>query len=82
MRRWLPLTVFGAVLMAALLSIPFAFRASSPRAAQAAEDAGQPVAMKVPAPDFQDVTEWINSKPLTWDKLRGQVVVVHFWTFG
>jgi hypothetical protein len=54
----------------------------SPVPAHAAEDAGQPVAMKVPAPDFQDVTEWINTKPLTWDNLRGQVVVVHFWTFG
>jgi thiol-disulfide isomerase/thioredoxin len=25
---------------------------------------------------------WINSDPLTLDKLRGQVVVVEFWTFG
>ena len=82
MRRWLPLGLLGAILAPILLSIPLATLARLPAPAQAAEDGGQPVAMKVPAPDFQEVTEWINSKPLTWDKLRGQVVVVHFWTFG
>ncbi|HXJ84964.1 MAG TPA: hypothetical protein VMS64_40505 [Candidatus Methylomirabilis sp.] len=25
---------------------------------------------------------WINSAPLTMDKLRGRVVFVEFWTFG
>jgi thiol-disulfide isomerase/thioredoxin len=25
---------------------------------------------------------WINSQPLSWDSLRGQVVLVEFWTFG
>lgn len=34
------------------------------------------------APEFPKVQEWINSKPLTLEKLRGQVVVLHFWTFG
>jgi hypothetical protein len=42
----------------------------------------QPVAMNVPAPEFQKADEWINSKPLQLKDLRGQVVVVHFWTFG
>jgi thiol-disulfide isomerase/thioredoxin len=41
-----------------------------------------PVAMKVPIPELQDVSEWINTRPLAWKDLRGQVVVVHFWTFG
>jgi peroxiredoxin len=35
-----------------------------------------------PAPKLRDVTEWINSDPLTMNKLRGKVVLVHFWTFG
>jgi peroxiredoxin len=35
-----------------------------------------------PAPKLRDVTEWINSDPLTMSKLRGKVVLVHFWTFG
>jgi len=42
----------------------------------------QPVAMNIPAPEFEKAEEWINSKPLQLKDLRGQVVVVHFWTFG
>jgi hypothetical protein len=42
----------------------------------------QPVAMNLPAPEFEKADEWINSKPLQLKDLRGQVVVVHFWTFG
>ena len=33
------------------------------------------------APEFAKGV-WINSDPLTLDKLRGRVVVVEFWTFG
>src|SRR5262249_43350295 len=40
----------------------------------------KPVAMKVLLPELQTVTEWINAKPLEWKDLRGQVVIVHFWT--
>lgn len=39
----------------------------------------------VPAPELQggeSQAAWVNSKPLTLAGLRGQVVVVHFWTFG
>ncbi|HLN32039.1 MAG TPA: redoxin domain-containing protein [Gemmataceae bacterium] len=34
------------------------------------------------APEFAKTTRWLQSKPLTLASLRGQVVVVHFWTFG
>lgn len=34
------------------------------------------------APPFEQVETWINSEPLQWDKLEGNVVVVHFWAFG
>ena len=34
------------------------------------------------APELRDVTAWINSEPITLKKLRGRVVVVHFWAFG
>ena len=33
------------------------------------------------APEFAK-GDWINSEPLTLDKLRGRVVVIEFWTFG
>jgi hypothetical protein len=47
-----------------------------------AGSAGQPAEMSIAAPEFKDVDEWINSKPLQVKDLRGNVVVVHFWTFG
>ena len=34
------------------------------------------------APEPVGITEWINSAPLTLAQLRGQVVLVHFWTFA
>ena len=33
------------------------------------------------APEFADIGEWINSDPLTMDDLRGQVVLIDFWTY-
>lgn len=44
--------------------------------------ADQPAVLRARPPEFGGVAEWVNSKPLTWDRLRGHVVVVHFWTFG
>ncbi len=35
-----------------------------------------------PAPEFKDIDEWINTKPLAMKDLRGKVVVLHFWAFG
>jgi cytochrome c biogenesis protein CcdA/thiol-disulfide isomerase/thioredoxin len=35
-----------------------------------------------PAPELTGITAWINSPPTTLADLRGQVVLVHFWTFG
>jgi cytochrome c biogenesis protein CcdA/thiol-disulfide isomerase/thioredoxin len=34
------------------------------------------------APDFTGITEWVNSKPLTLQRLRGKVVLVDFWTYS
>ena len=33
------------------------------------------------APEFQGVTNWINSPPLIMQELRGQVVLIDFWTY-
>jgi peroxiredoxin len=43
--------------------------------------ADQPVTLNTPAPELQEV-QWLGTKPLAWKDLRGQVVVLHFWTFG
>jgi thiol-disulfide isomerase/thioredoxin len=34
------------------------------------------------APDIQGITAWVNSPPLTMQKLRGKVVLVDFWTYS
>jgi hypothetical protein len=34
------------------------------------------------APEFQDITAWVNTKPLTMKGMKGKVVVVHFMAFG
>lgn len=59
-----------------------AFMAAALLALAGASPAQQPVAMKIKAPELREVNEWINSKALTLAELKGQVVVVHFWTFG
>jgi thiol-disulfide isomerase/thioredoxin len=33
-------------------------------------------------PDFQGISEWLNSSPLTVTSLKGSVVLVQFWTFA
>ena len=40
------------------------------------------IAGEQPAPEFEDITAWLNSKPLTTAGLKGKVVVVHFMAFG
>lgn len=37
--------------------------------------------IKVRAPDFEGIKAWINTKPLTMEKLKGKVVLVDFWTY-
>jgi thiol-disulfide isomerase/thioredoxin len=45
-------------------------------------EANDPEEVRTDAPEFAPDTPWLQSKPLTLASLRGQVVVVHFWTFG
>ncbi|MGC4004329.1 MAG: redoxin domain-containing protein [Pirellulales bacterium] len=35
-----------------------------------------------PAPELIGIKTWLNGEHLTLEKLRGKVVIVHFWTFG
>lgn len=45
--------------------------------------AGGTLGSPVPAPAFTHDSpgDWLNSEPLTWDALRGKVVLVDFWAF-
>ncbi|MEE3166638.1 MAG: hypothetical protein VX654_03910, partial [Chloroflexota bacterium] len=33
------------------------------------------------APEFDGIETWINGGPLTMEELRGQVVLIDFWTY-
>jgi thiol-disulfide isomerase/thioredoxin len=33
-------------------------------------------------PDFQGISEWLNSNPITVAELKGNVVLIQFWTFA
>lgn len=33
-------------------------------------------------PDFQGIQQWLNSEPLTIANLKGNVVLIQFWTFA
>ncbi len=77
MRRWWLAAAAMAVLVGA---------ASFVVRAQGREENGLTVAdFRAPAfpPPGADVsgTTWINSPPLTWDQLRGQVVLVDIWEY-
>lgn len=37
--------------------------------------------LKVKAPEFVGIKGWINSKPLTLEKLKGKLILVDFWTY-
>jgi len=39
------------------------------------------LAKPYPARDFQNISGWINSKPLSVKQLRGKVILVDFWTY-
>jgi cytochrome c biogenesis protein CcdA/thiol-disulfide isomerase/thioredoxin len=34
------------------------------------------------APELEGIVEWINSKPLSVEELRGRVVLIDFWTYS
>ena len=38
-------------------------------------------ATPVPAFSHTEASDWINSDPLSWKDLRGEVVLLDFWTF-
>jgi peroxiredoxin len=46
--------------------------------------AQRPIVVKAAPPELQErpAADWINSVPLKLSELHGQVVVLHFWTFG
>ncbi|HET6326929.1 MAG TPA: redoxin domain-containing protein [Planctomycetaceae bacterium] len=68
-----------ALLVLFVLSVGFF---AAPRVADAQLAAPAVLNAKAPELPVRPDGEWFNSKPLKLSELRGQVVVLHFWTFG
>jgi thiol-disulfide isomerase/thioredoxin len=41
-----------------------------------------PLRMDTPLPSLEGGTDWFNSQPITNDQLKGQVVLIHFWSIS
>ncbi|MFM0073846.1 thioredoxin family protein [Paraburkholderia sediminicola] len=63
----------GAAAIATLVASPTASAAAGPVANQLDNNAA--------APEFAGIDKWLNSDPLTMQRLRGKVVLVDFWTY-
>jgi hypothetical protein len=90
MQRWIWIGILGSSVTSALLVAgakfgrPLAGATSAAESVEAAEENGTSPLQELrgKAPEFQQIAEWINTKPLQLKDLTGQVVAVNFWTFG
>jgi cytochrome c biogenesis protein CcdA/thiol-disulfide isomerase/thioredoxin len=55
-------------------------RSSGPRLVAAA--AGSQLPDYGVAPEFRGISDWLNTRPLSLESLRGKVVLVDFWTYS
>jgi thiol-disulfide isomerase/thioredoxin len=84
LRRRQILTYFGLGMVgtgvaATLLSVnagESSLSSSTPSAAST------PSAVQPKLPEFQGISQWLNSQPLTVSALKGSVVLIQFWTFA
>ncbi|MGW8319564.1 MAG: hypothetical protein ACWGPS_09985, partial [Candidatus Promineifilaceae bacterium] len=52
-------------------------------AAPMEENVAQNYEGKVPAPEFPEGLDWLNTdRPLTLAELKGKIVLLDFWTYG
>ncbi|MGH8766453.1 MAG: thioredoxin family protein [Burkholderiales bacterium] len=65
----------------ALLALSLAMAAPLARTAGGSGAVSQPPRYGA-APEFAGIGTWLNSEPLSIAALRGQVVMVNFWTYG
>jgi thiol-disulfide isomerase/thioredoxin len=73
----------GITMKLSLIAIGAAIAASVGALTFAAPRLGgdTPAGVVRPAPEFQNIDTWLNSPPLKLEALRGQVVLVDFWTY-
>jgi len=77
------LGIVGAGSLAVLRSSRLRKDAATPTATRdTATSAPPPLPKRQPLAEFQGISQWINSSPLTIAELKGNVVLLQFWTFG
>jgi thiol-disulfide isomerase/thioredoxin len=84
---YLGLSALGTVALSACRSQPAAISASPAASPGSASPATSSIASAVAAtgsrlPEFQGITEWLNSGPIGLADLTGKVVLVQIWTFA
>ena len=75
----------GAMGAGGLAALRTSFRKDSTSTATSAATATvavPPLPKRQPLSEFQGITQWLNSPPLTVAGLKGKVVLLQFWTFG
>ncbi|MBW4470235.1 MAG: thioredoxin family protein [Stenomitos rutilans HA7619-LM2] len=61
---------------------PSSSSSSSSTPAEVASSNSSLIASSRGLPDFQGISQWLNSAPLAVSDLKGSVVLVQFWTFA
>ena len=84
--------LLGSLGVIAVVAVLFAVRAAgtAPDTVAAGVASAQPTtsadlitaSQRPPAPEFQGLAGWLNSDPRTMTSLRGQVVLIDFWTYS
>lgn len=82
-RRLLFYLGLGAVgATTAAIAIPALKKAPAPLLATVTPPNVKAAAAGNMLPEFQGISEWINSNPLTIAELKGNVILIQFWTFS
>jgi cytochrome c biogenesis protein CcdA/thiol-disulfide isomerase/thioredoxin len=80
--------IFGVIILLAVAFIASGFNLQSSESTQAAPSAQQHnglisgLTKPYAAPEFSGIDAWLNSQPLTMDKLKGKVILIDFWTYS
>lgn len=79
----------GAMLASAKPILDLAFKKTDSSTSLTNTSSNLPPATAVAAqsskkalPEFQGISQWLNSEPLTTQDLKGKVVLIHIWTFA
>ncbi len=68
--------------VAALRSVRQDSTSTSAASAPATSAAVPHLPKRQPLPEFEGISQWLNSSPLSVADLKGSVVLLQFWTFG